>query len=263
MKFFCAISIALGMLCGNNNTAFAADIPIAIPQLENGSSEPEQWHFSASPYFWAAGISGSAGQFGRSPIKMKSDFGSILKELDFSFMGVAEARYGRYSLFSDVMYTKISTGGKTPYGVLSRNIDVTSETFSGFFGGGYSILEDGRSHLDVVAGGRVWYASTEISIEGGFFDGRSKRDSATWVDAVGGIKGQYFFTDNLYLTGWGVVGGGQAKVDWDVAGAVGYQFKNNLSAVAGYRALGVNYDRNGFVYDVVQKGPMLGLVYKF
>lgn len=263
MKIFVATSIAVCGLFGNYSSAFAADLFPVAPQLQSGSSEPDQWHFSATPYFWAAGINGTAGQFGRPPIKMSSDFGSLLKDLDFSFMGVAEARYGRYSLFGDVIYTKISTGGATPYGVLSKSVDVTSQTFSGFFGGGYSVLEEGKSRLDVMAGGRVWYASTAISISGGLFDGKSKRDSATWIDAVGGIRGQYFFTDNLYLTGWGVVGGGQAKLDWDVAGAVGYQFKNNLSAVAGYRALGVNYNHDGFVYDVVQKGPILGLVYHF
>jgi hypothetical protein len=33
--------------------------------------------------------------------------------------------------------------------------------------------------------------------------------------------------------------------------------------VAGYRALGVDYSHDGFVYDVVQKGPILGLMVQF
>jgi hypothetical protein len=94
-------------------------------------------------------------------------------------------------------------------------------------------------------------------------DGRRKSDSATWVDAVVGIRGQYFLTDSLYLTGWATIGGGQAKLDWDVTGAIGYQFKQNFSAVTGYRALGVDYSHDGFVYDVVQQGPIMGVVYQF
>jgi len=31
----------------------------------------------------------------------------------------------------------------------------------------------------------------------------------------------------------------------------------------GYRALGVNFNRNGFVYNVVQQGPIVGLAYQF
>jgi len=48
-----------------------------------------------------------------------------------------------------------------------------------------------------------------------------------------------------------------------VTAALGYQFESNLSAMLGYRALGVNYDRNGFVYNVIQQGPILGFAYRF
>ncbi len=258
-------AFSLAAFIGSQHAAVAADIPLtpAVPEFDKQEIKPDGWRFSASPYFWAAGISGTAGQFGLPPAKMQSDFGSLFNDLDFSFMGIIEGHYDRYSLFSDIIYTKISTGGQTPLGVFSKSVDVTSQTFSGFFGGGYSLLENGRSRLDAVVGGRVWYASTEISFNGGLFDGHSGRDSAAWVDAVAGIRGKYFLTDDLYFSGWGVVGAGQAKIDWDVAGTIGYQFRDNLSAVAGYRALGVDYSHDGFVYDVVQKGPILGMVFHF
>lgn len=265
MHYNSLLAIALTALIGSQNVSLAADIPMkpAVSEPVGQEVGPDGWRFSASPYFWAAGISGTAGQFGLPPVKMNSDFGSLFKELDFSFMGVIEGHYERYSLFSDIIYTKISTGGQTPYGVLSNSVDIKSETFSGFFGGGYSLLQEGKSRLDMVVGARVWYASTEISFDGGLFDGHSGRDSATWVDAVAGMRGKYFLTNDFYFSGWGVVGAGQAKIDWDVAGTFGYQFKENLSAVAGYRALGVDYSHDGFVYDVVQKGPILGLVVQF
>ncbi|MEJ5083384.1 MULTISPECIES: hypothetical protein [unclassified Ochrobactrum] len=265
MHHFRLFVISLTALIGSQYMAIAADVPVepAVSQTAGQEVEPDGWRFSASPYFWAAGVSGTAGQFGLPPVKMNSDFGSLFKELDFSFMGVIEGHYESYSLLTDIIYTKISAGGRTPYGVLSNSVDIKSETFSGFFGGGYSLLQEGKSRLDMVAGARVWYASTEISFDGGLFDGHSGRDSAAWVDAVAGMRGKYFLTNDFYFSGWGVVGGGQAKMDWDVAGTFGYQFKENLSAVAGYRALGVDYSHDGFVYDVVQKGPILGLVVHF
>ncbi|MCY1245534.1 hypothetical protein D9M72_586920 [compost metagenome] len=78
-----------------------------------------------------------------------------------------------------------------------------------------------------------------------------------------GVRGKYAFTDNFYLTGWGLVGAGQADLDWDVAAAVGYQINDRFSAVAGYRALGVDYEDDGFVFDAVQHGPILGMVMHF
>jgi hypothetical protein len=59
------------------------------------------------------------------------------------------------------------------------------------------------------------------------------------------------------------VGGGGADVDWDVALGLGYKFNDTISAVAGYRALGVNYENDGFVFDVVQQGPIVGVAIHF
>lgn len=165
------------------------------------------------------------------------DFGDILNNLDFAAMAIGEARYDRYSIFSDIMYTKISNGSGTPRGIIAENVDVTSKTFAALLGAGYSVLQNDYGNLDVVAGLRVWHANTEISFSGGILDGVSREDSATWVDGLGGIRARYSITNKVYLTGWSLVGGGGANVDWDVAGAIGYSFNDKISAVAGYRHL--------------------------
>jgi predicted S18 family serine protease len=46
-------------------------------------------------------------------------------------------------------------------------------------------------------------------------------------------------------------------------GGAGYQFNERVSAVVGYRAAGVDYKNDGFVYDVVQQGPILGVTFRF
>lgn len=241
--------------------AYAADVaqPIMIPEakpVDHGG-----WTFAASPYFWGAGMSGNVGQFNLPAVHLESDFGDILKDLDFAFMATGEARNDRFSIFGDVMYTRISTGADLPAG----SVDLTSETFNGFAGVGYSVLQDERGNLDIVAGARVWHASTEISFKGGgpLLDGHSASDGATWVDGMAGFRGKYSLTENIYLSGWGLIGAGQADLDWDVAATIGYQFNDRISAVAGYRALGVDYSKDGFVFDVVQQGPILGMVMRF
>lgn len=46
-------------------------------------------------------------------------------------------------------------------------------------------------------------------------------------------------------------------------GGVGYDFSDKVSAFAGYRAMKVD-DRNGsFIYDALQRGPVLGLMARF
>ncbi|WP_416797358.1 hypothetical protein [Ciceribacter azotifigens] len=241
----------------------AADLqqPFIVPDAK--PAEDDGWSLAVSPYFWAAGISGDVAQFGLPEVHLESDFGDILKDLDFGFMAIGEARHGRFSIFGDVIYTKVSSGVSTPLGIVAESVDTTSETFAGFVGAGYAIFQDDRGNLDVVAGARLWHVSTEISFSGGLLDGVSDSDSATWVDAMVGVRGRYFLTDSLYLSAWGLIGAGQADLDWDIAAGLGYEFNDRISAVAGYRALGVDYSNDGFVFDVVQQGPILGLVVRF
>jgi hypothetical protein len=192
-----------------------------------------------------------------------ASFSDIFDHLDFGAMAIGEARYGRYSIFGDIMYTKISGSTGTPRGILASSVEVSTETFAGLIGAGYALLEDTSGRLEIVGGVRVWSVDTEISFSGGILDGISRNDGSTWVDAMAGLRGNYAITPEIYLTGWGLVGAGGADIDWDVAGAVGYRFTDKISAVAGYRALGVDYSEDGFVFDVVQQGPILGMVVRF
>jgi len=57
--------------------------------------------------------------------------------------------------------------------------------------------------------------------------------------------------------------GVSSDFDWDLLAAAGYQFNNSISAALGYRALGVNYSHEDFVFDVVQHGPIAGVVIRF
>lgn len=253
--------LMLGLL--STAPAYAADVPIPMSP-EQTEGQVGDWTFAVSPYFWAAGLSGDIAQFGLPvTVHISPDFGDILDNLDFAAMAIGEARNDRFSIFGDVMYTKLSVGSGTPRGIVADSVDVTSETFAGLLGAGYSVVKDDAGYLDLVAGARVWSVDTDISLNGGILDGASVSDGETWVDGLVGVRGRYAFNDNLYVTGWGLVGAGQADVDWDVAAALGYQFNQTISAVAGYRALGVNYDKDGFIFDAVQQGPIMGLVVHF
>lgn len=258
-----ALGCALLSFLWLTHPAGAADaVSPVTPDLRPVVTE-QGWTFSVAPYFWAAGMSGEVAQFGLPSIDVDANFSDILKNLDFAAMAVAEARYDRYSIFGDLMYVKVSGENGTPRGVLATSVDVSSETFSGLIGAGYSIIQSDAARLDFVGAMRVWSVNTDISIHGGILDGASGSDGATWVDGLVGVRANYSLTPEVYLTGWGMVGAGGANVDWDVAAALGYRFNERFSAVAGYRALGVNYRNDGFVFDVIQQGPIMGLVMRF
>ncbi|MDM9561763.1 hypothetical protein [Bordetella petrii] len=228
-----------------------------------GAQGHDEWEFSVAPYFWGAGLSGKTAQFNSPVIDIDADFSDIFDNLDFAAMVIGEARKGRYSLFADLMYTKIGSDSATPRGILASNVDVQASTFAGLLGAGYSILENSSTRLDVVAGLRVWSVDTDITFNGGALDGTKRSDGATWVDGLVGVRANYAFNSKLYAMGWGLVGAGQADADWDVAIGIGYRINKTFSATIGYRAMGVDYKKDGFEFDVVQQGPMAGLVMRF
>lgn len=241
--------------------AFSADPAPASPA--SAQDAPTEWEFSVTPYLWATGLSGKTSQFHLPTVDIDASFDKIFDDLNFAAMVIGDARKGRYSVFGDVIYTDISSDGASPRGVLATSADVKATTFAGMIGVGYSVLKTSPHHLDLVAGARVWSVDTEVSFSGGVLHGRKRSDSATWVDALVGLRGIYAFNSKFYATGWGLIGAGGADLDWDVGLGFGYHFNDRFSATFGYRALGVDYRQGSFVFDVVQKGPMAGLTIRF
>ncbi|KQV41739.1 MULTISPECIES: hypothetical protein [unclassified Rhizobium] len=263
MNGYVKLALAGAFAAAMANSAVAADVSPLLRQDPQAVDAQDDWTFTVAPYFWMAGLSGQTSQFGLPTVDMDADFGDILSNLDFAFMAAGEARNGRFSVIGDIIYSKLGVDGETRRGILADNVEVTSETFSGLLGLGYAVLESPQGHLDVVGGMRVWSVDTTISFNGGILGGVERSDSATWVDGMVGLRGKYSLTPEVYLTGWGLVGGGGADIDWDVALGVGYDFNDRISAIAGYRALGVDYSNDGFVFDAVQQGPILSLAIKF
>lgn len=256
--YIAAITIAMAL----NSPSSGADL-LPVPAEQSVPSEPDRWQFSLSPYFWMAGIDGDSQVFGLGEVNVSQDFGDILSDLDFAATLAGEARYGRYSIFTDMSYVRLTTESATPRGIVADTVSVRSTTFTALIAGAYTIYEDDKAHLDILAGVRYWRAETRISLSGGLVGSLSGSDSANWVDGIVGFKGNYSLTDKVFIIGWAMVGTGGADIDWDVLGGLGYKFNDTFSAIAGYRAQGVNYSNDGFQYDMIQHGPILGLNIKF
>lgn len=240
----------------------AADIaPVLAPQPQ--PADPDRWTFSVSPYFWIAGITGDTAVFGLPEVHVDESFSDILSDLDFAFMVAGDARYDRFSIVTDIAYSRITTDAATPRGILADEVDLKQETFAALIGAGYTVLEDPKGRLDVIGGVKIWYTETTISLSGGPLGGASAKDDATWVDAMAGLRGVYSITPTVYLTAWGLIGAGGADIDWDVMAGIGYKWNDSTSAMAGYRALGVNYSDDTLTNDIVEHGPILGVVFHF
>jgi hypothetical protein len=82
-----------------------------------------------------------------------------------------------------------------------------------------------------------------------------------WFDPYVGLRGRYNFTDRLYATAKGDIGGFGIGSDltWQAEAALGWQVTARVFAEAGYRALGIDYEDDGLTYDTITHGAQVTL----
>jgi hypothetical protein len=77
-----------------------------------------------------------------------------------------------------------------------------------------------------------------------------------WFDPYVGLRGRYNFNKVFYTDLRGQIGGGAASdLMWEVEGVVGINLTRSIFTEVGYRALGVDYDNDGLLFDTVTHGP--------
>jgi hypothetical protein len=101
---------------------------------------------------------------------------------------------------------------------------------------------------------------------------RLKRDlnrrfarSDDWFDPYIGLRGRYNLNEKYYLVGRADIGGFGVGSDlsWQASAGIGWRLSERLYSEVTYRALGMDYDRDGFVYDMVMHGPEIALGLEF
>ncbi|HEV7473955.1 MAG TPA: hypothetical protein VGN90_07895 [Pyrinomonadaceae bacterium] len=227
------------------------------------AADADKWHFQFSPYFWLAGLHGTGG-VGNRTTGVDMSFGDVFGSLKFALMGVVEARKGKFVLLVDTEYVSIEDDKATPGPFFS---DVTAQFKTFIFDPevGYRLYDDpdkGAS-VDVLGGIRVWHVSTELDFGAGILPAVHLDGSRNWVDAIVGLRGKTNVSEKVFVSGKFDLGGGGSKFTWQAFGGLGYNVSPRVALIGGYRVLDVNYDKDNFVYDMNQRGPIMGLGFKF
>ena len=232
------------------------------------------WTFDFTPYIWGAAMRGhvEAGTLPRIDIDMS--FSDILHNLDAGLMGAFEARKGRWGLLFDAIYMRLegsgtaSRTGAGPIGATataSAELEVVQTMLAAAVA--YRAVE-GRAPIDVIGGLRYAKIEADATINGSFYAqsgtvaASAKKD---WVDPYVGVRfltpiaDRWTFVSYLDIGGFGV----GSDFTWQAAVGVNYEFSRTFAAKFGYRYLAVDYDKNGFVYDMANSGVYLGLGIRF
>jgi len=252
---------------GSMAVATALVVGFATPAQaqEDVATDNGGWSFGLTPYVWFASLKGDVATLaGLPPVSVDADFGDIIENTEVALMLAAEARRGRFGIVADLSYLALSADGNTP-GPLFGDAEADTSTVFATVAGFYQVVAHERVSLDVLAGARVWYVDTEIDLSAGFLPARGVEDDEVWADPVIGLRWAAPLGRGFLLAGAADIGGFDVASDftWQLLGTLGYRFNDWFSARAGYRHLDVDYENDGFVWDVELSGPLVGATFRF
>ena len=252
----------------------AIGVASGAAQAQATAAPRSGWSFDVTPYIWGAGMDGSVGAGELPPLNVDMSFSDILEHLDAGLMGAFEARKGRWGLLLDAIYMKLEDSatatrtGSGPVGATataSALLEVRQTTYAAALA--YR-LREGRAPLDVVGGVRYLRIEAEARIDGSFFaqSGNVQRSATkSWGDPYLGLRLQQPLAEGWTLTAYGDVGGFGVSSDftWQALLGVEYEFSKAIAGKAGYRHIAVDYDQDGFAFDMAYSGLYFGLGIRF
>ena len=245
-----------------------------VAQAQAAASAGGGWTFEFTPYLWGAAMSGEVAGGPLPTINVDMSFSDILDNLDAGLMGAFEARNGRWGLLFDAIYMKLahsataSRTGPGPIGstaTASAELEMTQTVYAAAVA--YRAIE-GRTPLDVIGGARYAKLTADAQIDGSFYAQTGSVAAGaekSWVDPYVGVRVQHPIAERWTLVGYADVGGFGVGSDftWQAAAGVNYEFSKAIVGKFGYRYLYVDYDKDGFRYDMGNSGLYLGVGIRF
>ncbi|MBE9549136.1 MAG: hypothetical protein IMF09_06965 [Proteobacteria bacterium] len=233
---------------------------LLIAPLAAQAGTDDSWEFKITPYLWAIGIDGITGPKGHEA-DIDMSFSDIFDKLDGAFIVSMEASKGAWTGWID--YTSMSLAHKAVADrvVVKAALDqkVTDMAV------GYRL--EGMETIELYAGGRFVDVNTVIKAEGQGPGGNVGKVSIgdDWIDPIVGVRGTWPLSEKWNIRANADIGGFGVGSDfaWQAAVAANYQFSERVSFLLAYRYLDMDYDDNGFVFDVVTSGPILGVSFSF
>lgn len=246
--------------------------------------EKPDWTLQVTPFLWAASLSGKMSPFQRgSTVDVDKSFSDVMEHLNVGGFLNIWARHQRFVLSANMMYVDTSDaqasgplsafqipglGFTIPPGAsIDGKIDTTQ--FMATLLGGYRVLDTPEFTLDMLGGVRFWRIANDITVTASHpSTGRhtaSYSEDFGWVDPLVGTRVFVPLTDNWSFQSEADIGGFGVGSDitWSMLASATYTFTETLSASAGYKALKVNYDNHGHVYDTLLSGPVIGVTWRF
>jgi hypothetical protein len=216
------------------------------------------WGVEIIPYLWLASLGGEMGVPPVGTIPVSARFSDLSYYLDSAFAGFMDARYRRWHLLVDGSWVSLKNS-IAPTLPPIQLVELDASVAFGTVAASYELPLDWGPSIELYLAARWWHvnADTFIRTAGALAGGGGM--TRVWADAIVGTRIRYSITEKWRVAFTADIGAGNADLDWQVLGSVGYMITPHIGLTGGYRLLGVDYSSKGFKYDVKQSGLLLGV----
>jgi len=266
---------------------------LALPPCAIAQAPADRWTFSVMPYLWLPNMNGDVRYgppaTGGATANVSIDAGTLLSDLDFALMVTGEARKGRWSFSTDLIYLDLSSAQSTvrsidfnpgpgPVNLFNTSLDEGTQTnVKGkvwTLTGGYALVNEPYATLDMFGGFRNfdveattnWQLSATVTGPVGtqtFARSGSVTKSDTLWDAIVGVRGRFKLGEGNWFAPYYLdVGGGDSKLTWQAMTGVGYSYKWGDFVLA-YRYLAYEQSDNKLIEHLKLGGIALGVNVRF
>jgi hypothetical protein len=220
-----------------------------------------------TPYLWLPWI--HTGVHPRDPalpsVSSTVTPGDLLRHITWiPFMGAAEIRSGQFTAAIDFIHAPLKGDIQTGDLLFAGGSgDLTMNTGTGMFF--YRPWATSRQYFDIGAGFRVWNFDGEITLEPARLPipPVTLTRGATWTDGLVGGRYHVNFENGFGATAYGDVGGGGARIDWQLVGSVDYKPKGWPVLSAGFRSLNFNFQAEHARFNSNFYAPYIAATFRF
>jgi len=229
----------------------------------------KKWNFLTDVYLMFPNMDGETGIGNLITVPVDANPGDIFSKLKMAGMVYFEAQTKKWAITNDFVY--MSLNQEITPGKLIVSGDVTAKEFIWETAGLYRIVP----FWEVGVGGRLNNIAAEIDARrnaigvGNPTETVAGNSSKTWFDPILITRVATDFNNKWLFQFRGDVGGFGIGSDftWQLQAYAGYRFTKVFQLTAGYRILGIDYDKGTdkerFIYNVDTFGPVVRMGFNF
>lgn len=224
-----------------------------------GAAAEGDWSFDVTPYLWVASVKAETSLPPATPGVQRFD-----SRISAGAMLAAQARYQSVGVLVDFAWLRLDTASVNPGPAFSA-VELGSSFIHSTAALTYQLPLEGKFHVDLLAGARVWHVANDFQATAGLLPGFRASSDRTWIDPMIGLDSSYDLSDRWALDLKGMVGGFGVSADLaaEVFAGVSYRINDWCSATTGYRYLHEDYSHNGFGFNVDAQGFLVALGFHF